>query len=83
MKTLWKRFKSLTGYNGQDIADMTNTSRQHISYLTSREDTSITHRSAVVFWMDILINRKIESLESEIKELQQLKNDLRKNIIKL
>lgn len=79
MKKLWTRFKALTGYCGQDIATMTGSSRQHISYLTVREP-GITHKAAVILWMDILIDRKIESLESEIAKLKQLKVELRDNI---
>lgn len=82
MRELWKKFKHLTGYKGQDIADMTNTSRQHISYLTVRENAGITHRSAVALWMDILIDRKIEDLENEIANLKQLKVDLRSTVAK-
>jgi hypothetical protein len=81
MKDLWIRFKQLTGYRGQDIANMTNTSRQHISYITTRESNGITHKSAVVLWMDILIDRKIESLKSEIDRLNQLKTDIRKTVV--
>jgi orotate phosphoribosyltransferase-like protein len=81
VKELWKKFKLLTGYNGQDAADAVNISRQHISYLTVRDNAAITNKSAISFWMDIFIDRKIAELENKISALKQLKTDLRKNIV--
>lgn len=76
MQELWKRFKSLTGYNGAYIAAMTNTSRQHVSYLTTRGSTSITHRSAVCMWLYALLDEKISELEKTILDMKQLKLDI-------
>jgi hypothetical protein len=81
MVELWKRFKALTGYRGQDVANMTNVSRQHISYLTVREGNGVTNKSAVCYWMEIMIDKKLDSLKNEISQLDRLKVDIRKNVI--
>ncbi len=81
MKQLVTKFKLLTGYNGQDIANVINVSRQHISYVTGHDNAGITNKSAISFWINVFIDKKIAELENSISDLKQLKSDVRKNIM--
>jgi len=80
MKEVWKKFKKLTGYNAQDVSDMVHVSRQHISYLTTRDSAGITNKSAMCLWMDMMTDKKINSLSSDIEQLKQLKLELREMV---
>ena len=74
MENLYKRFKGLTGFNAQNMADKVGVSRQHIH--ASMGNYSITYRTSVAAIMSVCIGDKINELEKNIEELKEFRKEV-------
>jgi hypothetical protein len=75
MNELYKLFKKLTGFNGQDIATKYDVSRQHVS--AAMQNFSITYKSCTAYWMNEMIDEKINELIKQVEELEYLKEKIK------
>jgi DNA-binding XRE family transcriptional regulator len=74
MKELYKKFKELTGFNYQDMADKVGVTKQHIHKCLDNQ--SMIYRTSVAAVMNFCIDDKIEELEKHITELKGLKKEV-------
>ncbi|NFO70783.1 hypothetical protein FDC51_11585 [Clostridium botulinum] len=74
MRKLYRKFKNLTGFNYQDMADKVGVSKQHIH--TSMGNRSMLYKTSMAAVMNCCIDDKIEELEKHIAELKVFKKEI-------
>jgi len=79
-RELIRKFKELTGYKFSDIAERFGVSRQHIS--AELRNHSLTHMAAVAFYLNKMIDEKIVELKMRVSNLEQLKNNIAKDVMR-
>ncbi|SFA70599.1 hypothetical protein [Clostridium frigidicarnis] len=74
MKELYKKFKKLTGFSYQDVADKVGVDKQHIH--DSMGNYSMLYKTSMATVMNYCIDDKIDELENHIKSLKELKKEV-------
>lgn len=80
MRELYKKFKKLTGFTFQDMANKVGTTRQHIHKCLDNQ--SMIYRTSAAAVMNYCIDDKIEELEKHIAELKGLKKEVMQEALK-
>lgn len=79
MRELYKKFKNLTGFNYQDMADKVGVSKQHIH--ASMRNHSMLYKTSMAAVMNCCIDDKIDELEEHIASLKELKKEVMKQAV--
>ncbi len=75
MKSLYKRFKELTGFSYTDMAERLGVTRQAIDHML--RNYSITHINASKWLLTQMIDEAIERERKQISELEELKKQVK------
>ncbi|WP_061316895.1 hypothetical protein [Clostridium botulinum] len=81
MKGIYKKFKGLTGFNYQYMADKVGVSKQHIH--ASMGNYSMLYKTSMAAIMSCCIDDKINELERNIEELKILKKEIIKQAVEI
>ncbi|MGO5075212.1 hypothetical protein ACTQ4K_14950 [Clostridium sporogenes] len=81
MKGIYKKFKNLTGFNYQYMADKVGVSKQHIH--ASMAKYSMLYKTSMAAIMSCCIDDKINELERNIEELKIFKKEIIKQAVEI
>ncbi|MDU7251346.1 MAG: hypothetical protein E6274_03245 [Clostridium sp.] len=79
MRELYRKFKNLTGFNYQYMADKVGVSKQHIH--ASMSNYSMLYKTSMAAIMSCCIDDKINDLERNIEELKIFKKEVIKQAV--
>lgn len=79
-KDNFKLFQKLTGYNGADIAEKFNISRQRVSQL--KNNHSLFAKAGFYAMLSIMADEKIIELEKNIEDIKVLKKEWSEKLMK-
>jgi hypothetical protein len=78
MRTLYKKFKEITGIRGADLAEVNNFTRQYISLIANNPNKMNVIRLATMMKDAIRheIEKEEEAHELKMRSLRQLRNEI-------
>lgn len=79
MRELYRKFKNLTGFSYQDMADKVGVSKQHIH--ASMGNRSMLYKTSMAAVMNCCIDDKIDELEKHIASLKEFKKEVIKQAV--